>query len=54
MSDKIIAKYEELKAIVAEFFQRDKAEPEKFVEDIKVKVKEFSEMLEEPKDDGEL
>lgn len=53
MQEKIIAKYEELKEIVADFFKREKTEPERFVDDVKAKIKEFAEMLEEPKEEGE-
>jgi len=51
MTDKIIAKYEELKEIVKNFFKRDKTEPERFIDEVKAKVKEFSEMLEEPEEE---
>lgn len=51
MPEKIIEKYRELKAIVGAFIDGDKAEPEKFIEDVKAKVKEFSELLEKPEEE---
>ena len=50
MDEKIIEKYEELKLIVADYFKRDKTEPEKFIDEMRTKVKEFSELLEKPEE----
>lgn len=48
MTDKIIEKYNELHVVVADFLQKEKVEPEKFIEDLKVKNKELSDALENP------
>lgn len=47
MVEKIFAKYSELKAILTAFNNRGKTDPEKLIEEVKVNIKEFSEILEE-------
>lgn len=53
MDEKIIEQYKKLKDIVSAYIEGGKADKEKFIEDVKANIKEFSELLEKPEEGGE-
>lgn len=53
MVDEIIKQYTKIKELVAAFIARGKTDEEGFIEEMKLAVKEFSELLEKPEEKPE-
>ena len=53
MDEKIIEQYTKLKEIVAAYIEAGKTDKDKFKEDVKANIKEFSELLEKPEEPAE-
>lgn len=52
MDEKIIEQYTKLKEIISAYIEGGKADKDKFKEDVKTNIKEFSELLEKPEESG--